>query len=214
MHIVRDGSLFADTNLPWKFTENKISAGIARLEMLVDFAKVVGRGSLAHRKHFADADVVPMAVVFTEVANAFVRIEENVFVPVVGDSVDLGAPPLESNNFVVGVAQLAARAKGNEGPYVTRFNFELLEGGQVGIFSVEDAMTTREHDGFGLTERTQNNGRATLRTIQRLRLRIGRSGEWWSVRAHHQPSKLRRFFKLRSLNSTNSPRYRAGSESL
>src|SRR5438445_10741369 len=122
MHIVRDGSLFADTNLPWKFTENKISAGIARLEMLVDFAKVVGRGSLAHRKHFADADVVPMAVVLAQVANAFVRIEQHVFMPPVGNSIDLRAPALKPDDLVVRAAQLAARAKGNKRFYVTRFN--------------------------------------------------------------------------------------------
>ena len=214
MHIVRDGSLFADTNLPWKFTENKISAGIARLEMLVDFAKVVGRGSLAHRKHFADADVVPMAVVFTEVANAFVRIEKDIFVPAISDSVDLRAAPLEPDDFVVGTAELAARAKRNEGPDIACFDFELLEDGQIGIFGVEDAMTARAYDGFGLAERTQNNGCAALRTIQRLRLCLGRPGKWRSARAHYQPSKLRRFFSLRSSNCTNSPRYRAGSGSL
>src|SRR5690349_15067092 len=206
MHIVRDGSLFADTNLPWKFTENKISAGIARLEVLVDFAKVVGRGSLAHRKHFADADVVPMAIVFIEVANAFVRIEQHIFVPAICDPLDLHTAPLEPNDFVVRIAELAARAKRNEGPDITRFDFELLEDGQIRILGIEDAMTARAHHGFGLAERTQNNGCAALRTIQRFRLRFGRSGEWWRARAHHQPSKLRRFFNLRSSNCTNSPR--------
>src|SRR5437879_4177345 len=147
-----------------------------------------------------------MAVVFAQVANALIRIEENVFVPAVGDSVDLGAPPLEADDFVVGVAQLAARAKGNERPYVARLNFELLEDGQAGIFGVEDAMAARAHHSFGLAERAQHNGRAALRTIQRLRLRLGRPRKRRSACAHHQPSKLRKFFNLRSSNSTNSPR--------
>src|SRR5438445_5252078 len=181
--------------------------------MLVRFSEIVGRQRwtaehvVVHGgQNLADADVVPMAVVFSEVANAFVRIEQHIFVPAVSDSVDLRAAPLEPDDFVVGTAELAARAKRNEGPDITGFDFELLEDGQVGIFGVEDTMTARAHDGFSLAERTQNNGCAALRTIQRLRLRFGRPGEWRSARAHFQPSKLRKFFNLRSSNSTNSPR--------
>ncbi len=117
-----------------------------------------------------------MAVVFGEVANAFIGIEENVFVPAVGDAVDLRASPLESNNFVVRVAQLAARTKGDERLYVTGLNFELLEDGQVGIFGVEDRMAARAHDGFGLAKRVQHNGCVSLRAIQRLRLRFCSAG--------------------------------------
>src|SRR5467141_2488533 len=42
MHVVSDGCLFADTNLPGKFTEDEVGAGIARLEVLVDLSKVIG----------------------------------------------------------------------------------------------------------------------------------------------------------------------------
>ena len=214
MHIVSNGGLFADANLPGKFAEDKIRVGIGSLEVFVDLAKVVRRTPIGHRKLLANTDVVPMSVIFAEVANALVRIEQNIFMPAVGDSVDLGAAPLEPDDFVVRIAQLAARTQGNERPYVARLNLELLEDGEVGIFGVEDGMAASAHDRFGLPERTQRDGRAALRAIQRLRLRLWRPGQRWSARAHHQPSKLRRFFNLRSSNSTNSPRYKAASGSL
>src|SRR2546421_13089673 len=115
-----------------------------------------------------------MAVVFSEVANAFVRIEQHIFVPAVSDSVDLRAAPLEPDDFVVGTAELAARAKRDEGPDITGFAFELLEDIQVGVFGVADTMTVRAHEGFIRAERTQNNRFAALRTIQRLRCRLWR----------------------------------------
>src|SRR5258708_5341290 len=65
-----------------------------------------------------------------------------------------------------------------------------------------------------LAERAGRDGRAALRKIERPRLRLGRPWERRSSHAHHQPSKLRRFFNLRSSNSTNSPRYKEGSGSL
>src|SRR5260370_7587903 len=92
--------------------------------------------------------------------------------------------------------------------------FELLKNGEIGIFGVQDAMATRTNHRLGLAERVQHDGRAALRTIQTLRLWLRWSGKWWNARAHHQPSKLRRFLNLRSSNSTNSPKYRPGSGSL
>src|SRR6266403_2123073 len=132
MHVVGDDGVLADANLPGKFAEDKICVGVGRLEMLVGFAQVINGASLVRRKLLANTDVVPMSVIFAEVANALVRIEQDVFVPAVGDSVDLGAAPLKPDDFVVRAAQLAARTQGNEGPYATRFNFELLEDGEVG----------------------------------------------------------------------------------
>jgi len=176
MHIVSDGGVLTDANLPGKFPEDKICVGVGSLEVFVDLAKVVRRTSIGHRKLLTNTDVVPMSVIFAEVANTLVRIEQNVFVPVVGDSVDLGAAPFEPDDFVVRIAQLAARTQGNEGSYVTRLNFELLEDGEVGIFGVEDGMAASANDSFGLPERTQRDGRAALRAIQRLRLRLWRPG--------------------------------------
>src|SRR6267378_6162875 len=217
MHVVSDGCLFSDANLPGKFAEDKIRAGVNGLEMLISFPEIICRhysANLRGGQRLANTDVVPMSVIFAEVANALVRIEQNVFVPVVGNSADLGAAPLKPDDFVVRAAQLAARTQGNEGPYVTRLYFELLEDGKVGVFSVQDRTAAPAHDRFGLAERAQRDGRAALRAVQRLCLRLRRPGKWRSARAHHQPSKLRRFFNLRSSNSTNSPRYRAGSGSL
>src|ERR1700687_990498 len=217
MHVVSDGRLLADADLPGEFAEDEIRAGVDGLEMLISFPEIICPHYSANFRggqRLANTDVVPMSVIFAEVANALVRIEQNVFVPVVGDSVDLGAAPLEADDFVVCAAQLAARTQGNEGPYVTRLYFELLEDGKVGVFSIQDRTAAPANDRFGLAERAQRDGRPALRTIQRFRLRLWRSGKWRSASAHHQPSKLRRFFNLRSSNSTNSPRYRAGSGSL
>src|SRR5881628_613650 len=214
MHVVRDGSLFADANLPREFAEDEIRVGIGGLEMLISFPEIICSTTIRGGQRLANADVVPMSVVFTEVANTLVRIEQNVFVPVISDSVDLGAAPLEPDDFVVRVAQLATRAERNERLDIASDGFELLKDREIGIFGVQDRMATRANDCFGLAERTQHYGRAALWTIQPFGLRLRRSGEWWSARAHHQPSKLRRFFNSRSSNSANSPRYSAGSGSL
>src|ERR1700674_1405521 len=208
MDELRDSGPFADADLPRKFADNEIRAGIGGLEVSISFPEIICCRYSAHFRggqRLANTDVVPMAVVFAEIANAFVRIEQNVFGPVVADSFDLDAAPLESDDFVVGAAQLSARAQRNQRLDFTCGGFELLKNRQVGIFGVEDGMAAPAHDRFGLPERTKRDGRAALGTIQCLRLRLRRSGEWWSARAHHQPSKLRRFFNLRSSNSTNSP---------
>src|SRR5712692_6863797 len=214
MHKVRDGSLFPDTNLPRKFTEDEVRVGLSGLEVFISFSEIICSTTIRGGQRLANADVVPMSVVFAKVANALVRIEQNVLVPIVSDPVNVGATPLEPDEFVVRAAQLAARAERNERFDIVRDGFELLKNREIGIFGVEDRMATRADYRHGLPEGMQSDGGAALGTIQSLRLRLGRPGEWRSARAHHQPSKLRRFFNLRSSNSTNSPRYRAGSGSL
>src|SRR6267142_7164298 len=166
MDIVRDGGAFSDANLPGEFAENKIGAGIARLEVLVALAQIISRAALVHGELLANTNVVPVSVVFAKVANAFVRIKEHIFVPVVGDSVYLGAAPLEADDFVVRASQFSARAERDQRLGVARDGFELLKNRQVGIFGVQDAMAARAHDRFGLAERTQHNGGAALRAIQ------------------------------------------------
>ena len=95
-----------------------------------------------------------MTMVFAEVANALVRIEQDIFLPVVSDSVDLGRAPLEADDFVVRAAQLAAGAQRNLRLDFARGGFELLKDRQVGVFGVEDGMATSAHHRFGLAERT------------------------------------------------------------
>src|SRR6267154_743418 len=75
MHIVSDGGVLTDANLPGKFPEDKICVGVGSLEVFVDLAKVVRRTSIGHRKLLTNTDVVPMSVIFAEVANTLVRIE-------------------------------------------------------------------------------------------------------------------------------------------
>src|SRR4029077_6902281 len=214
MDEIGDDGVFANAHLPWKFAEDEIGVGVGSLKVLVDFAKVVSTTSIGHRQLFADAYVVPMAVVLAQIANALVRIEENVFVPIVGNSFDLTVAELKSDDFVIRAAEFAARTQGNQRFGNVSGCFELLKDGQIRILGIEDATATLAHDRFGLTKRAQNDCGTAFRTIQCLHLWLWRSGKWWSACAHHQPSKLRRFLSLRSSNSTNSPRYSAGSGSL
>src|SRR5229473_655743 len=79
---VRDIGVFADANLPRKFTEDEIGIGIASLKMFVGFSEIIGGGTGAIEEgavhggqRLANTDVVPVSVVFAEVANALVRIE-------------------------------------------------------------------------------------------------------------------------------------------
>src|SRR5260370_41772965 len=115
-----------------------------------------------------------MPVVFAEVTNALVGIEENVFVPVVGDSLNHSAAPLEADDFVVRAAELAARAKRNERLDFAYGGFELLKNREGGIFGVQDGSAVSGNDRYGLPERSSLDGRAALRTIQPFRLRRGR----------------------------------------
>ena len=221
MNIIRDHSLFSDANLPGKFAENEIAVGLSSLKMLVALAKVIrraaragGKASLDSRELLADADVVPVAIVFAEVAKTLIRIEEQIFLPIVDDFFDLDVAPLEPDNLVVHAAQLAARAKRDERRGCMGSGFELLKDREIWVFGVENRMTAPAYNRLGLPERAERDGRSTLRAIERPRLGLGRPWERRSSYAHHQPSKLRRFFNLRSSNSTNSPRYKAGSASL
>src|SRR5207245_399300 len=75
VNIIGDESLFSDANLPGKFAENEIGVGVSSLKMLVALAKVIrraawagGNSSLDSRELLADAAIVPVAIVFAEVA--------------------------------------------------------------------------------------------------------------------------------------------------
>jgi hypothetical protein len=72
--------------------------------MLVGFSEVAhGRGltSFIHgRQGTQNAGVVPVAVVFGEIAKPFVRVEEDVFVPTVGDPFDLDGAALKADRLV------------------------------------------------------------------------------------------------------------------
>src|SRR5260370_1190600 len=164
MDEVRDSGVFADANLPRKFTEDEIGIGIASLKMFVGFSEVIGGGTGAIEEgavhagqRLANTDVVPISVLFAEVANGLVRIEENVLVPIVSDSVNGGAAPLKPDDFVIRAAKLAARAKGNERLDFTGGGFELLKNCQVGIFGVQDGMAAPAYHRFSLPARTQHD---------------------------------------------------------
>jgi len=176
MHIVGDDRVLADANLPWKFPEDKIRVGVGRLEMLVGLAQVTSSASLVRRKLLTNTDVVPMSVIFAEVANALVRIEQNVFMPAVGDSVDLGAAPLEPDDFVVRIAQLAARTQGMSGLMSLVLISNCWRMARLGSLASRMEWQLPQTTVSACPKRTQCDGRAALRAIQRLRLRLWRPG--------------------------------------
>jgi hypothetical protein len=99
-------------------------------------AGTIEEGTVDVWQGLANADVVPMAAVFAEVANALVRIEKNVFVPVIIDPLNLAMTPLEPDNLVVRVAELSTRSERNERLDVVGNDLELLKNGEIGIFGV------------------------------------------------------------------------------
>src|SRR5580704_4779721 len=198
--------MFTDADLPGKFAEDEIRVGVGSLEMLVHFAEVISRSESRLRQLFANADVVPMAVVFGEVARGFVRIEENIFVPVIANAVDGDAAALETDDFVIGAAKFAARAEGDERANFPGNDLKPLQDLKIRVLGIQNGMATFANHGFGVAQRAKRDGCSALRTIQGFRLRFWRIREWRRACTHHQPSKLRRFLSLRSSNSTNSPR--------
>jgi hypothetical protein len=96
--------LFTDAHLPGKFAKDVICGGVGGLKVLVDLAKVVGRCELHYRKLFTNTEVIPMAVVFGEIANGLVRIEEDILVPVIADTLDVDAAALEADDFLIHAA--------------------------------------------------------------------------------------------------------------
>ena len=131
---------------------------------------------LDDRLDFADGDVVPVALILAEIAETFVRIEEEIFVPVVAFAVGENAAALEADHFVVGAAQFSARAERDHRFEFAGGGFELLKDGEIRIFRVEDRVTAVANDGDSLLKRAERDGCATLRTIQRFDLRLGRRG--------------------------------------
>src|SRR5208282_494843 len=159
------------------FAEDVVRGGVGGLKVLVDLAEVVGGGKLNDRKFLANADVVPVAIVFREIANGFIRIEEDIFVPVIADALNLDAAPLEADDFVIGAAKFAARAEGNERWHFSGSDLKFLQDLKIGIFRVEDAVATFADYGFGVSQRAKRDGRAALRAVQGFRLRFRRNRE-------------------------------------
>src|SRR5690349_10000056 len=154
--------------------------------MFVNFAQVIDgtRGAREHSapnhwQFLANANVIPMPVVLAQVTESLVWIEENVLVPGIRDSFDLGMPPLKTYDFVVRAPKLAARAERNERMNVARQFFELLENSEVGILGIENASAAPARDRFRLSERAERDGCAALWAIERAHLRPGRGSREW-----------------------------------
>src|SRR4249920_3605573 len=134
--------MFADADLPGKFAEDEIGVGVGSLKMLVILPEVVGGGEGSLRQFLANADVVPMAVVFGEVASGLVRIEKHILVPVIADAFDHNAAPLKADDFVIRAAKLATRTKRNERAVHSDNGFKFLENLKIGILGIENGMAT------------------------------------------------------------------------
>jgi len=106
-----------------------------------------------------------VAVIFGEIANGLVRIEEDILVPVIADALDLDAAALEADDFVIHPAKFAARAQGNERPVSCGNGLKFLQDLKVGILGVEDGMATLANHRFGVPQRAQHDGRSALRTV-------------------------------------------------
>src|SRR5580765_5955005 len=169
--------MFADADLPGKFAEDVIRIGVGSLKVLVDFAEIVNGSELDDGKLFADAYVVPVAVIFREIVRGFVRIEEDIFVPVIADALDRDAAPLKSDDFVVCAAKLATSAQGDERRHFARDDLKFLQDLEIGVLRVQDRVATFANHGFGVPHGTKNDRRATLRTVQGLYLRLRRIRE-------------------------------------
>ena len=168
LDVVHHEDGIADANLPREFAEDVARGRFGGLEVAVFFAEIicaVYEAMLDGGFGFADGDVVPVALVFAEVAKTFVGIEEQIFVPVVAFAFDENAAALEADHFVVGAAQFAAGAERDHWLEFAGGGFELLEDGEIGIFRVENRVATVADDGDRLLKRAQSNCGAALRAI-------------------------------------------------
>src|ERR1700686_3786939 len=167
--------MFTDAHLPGEFAKDVICSGVGGLKMLKDLSEVIGRCELGDRKLFANADVIPVAVIFGEIANGFVRIEEDILVPVIADALDLDGAALKADDFVIHAAKFAARAQRNQRPVTSGNGLKFLKNLKIRVLGVEDGMATLANYGFGVPQGTKNDCRAALRTVQGLRLRFRRT---------------------------------------
>src|SRR4029077_6352338 len=213
-NIVGDIGGLTHSHLPGKFTEYVRSASFRSLKMPIGLAKVfhLRRAGIGKdlRQSFQNADIVPVSVVFGEIAESFVGIEEHVLVPTIGDAVDMNGAPLEADRLVINAANFSACSQRNERLVFVGGNFESLQDLQIGIFGVKDGMAAFTDNRNGSVEGADEKGSPAIGTVERLHLRLYSRGP----RAHDQPSKARRFLRARSSNSTISPRYSTGFSSL
>src|SRR5262249_31796057 len=193
MNVVVGTGLFANGDLPGKLAKHEVSSGVGGLKVAVNLTEVicdqrntdpcVDDGLL-----FANGDVVPVALVFGEVAESLVRIEEDVFVPKVADTVNHGASALKADNFVIGAAKFAAGTERDQRAISGDGFAEGLQDFELRSLGVEDAVATFADDRCGLAECAKGDGGAALRAIQSLSGGLLRRAERWGRGAHHQPS--------------------------
>src|SRR5580693_8249500 len=93
---------FAGLDTPGEFAKHKVSGRLRAGEVLIQvaFKKDSGTRSYgaAFGQRFNRRDVVPMAVVVGEIAESFIRIEEQIFRPFISDAVFFHAARLKSDD--------------------------------------------------------------------------------------------------------------------
>src|SRR5262249_6364341 len=87
--------------------------------MLVFLAEIVGleRDSdpcIDNGLVLADRDVVPMALIFCQVAKPLIRIEEDILVPGVSDALDFDTSPQKAKDVVICPTNLSPGSERNE----------------------------------------------------------------------------------------------------
>ena len=144
-----------------------------------------------------------MAVVLSQIAEAFVRIEQHVLVPAVGDAIDVNGAPFKADDLVIGSANFPARSERNQRLVLRRvatLNFcRICRFGSLASrmeWQLSQTIVTAL-----LKERTAS---AAPQSGQFSALTCGFAGGAPALMT--SPRRLRRFLSARSSNSTISPR--------
>ena len=87
-----------------------------------------------------------MPFVFRQISEAFIRIEEDVFVPAVRDTVNINRAPLTSNHLVQGSANTTTRTERNQRRIFVCRGMERLQNLQPGILRIENGVTAVAND--------------------------------------------------------------------
>src|SRR5271165_3278745 len=217
MNKIGDHGCFAYAHLPGEFAKNRSRFGATRLKMPVTLAQIVdhrkwGRfQSRIQNRHFlTNGHVIPVTVVFRQITKALVRVEQYILAPGIFDVINSRTSSLIADYLVIRAAQLTARSQRNQWSNVRGDLLEFLQNLEVRIFGIEHAMATAAHHGNRLAKRAQHNRCAAVRALQGFHLWLWRTRGWRKAGVHYHPSNERRFFRRKSSNSTNSPRYSTG----
>ena len=138
--------------------------------MLVSHSEILSSQAANGRQAGDRSHIVPVPVVLNEVSKTFIGIKEQIFVPAVIDAIIRDGSPLESDDFVVGAANLAARAERNQRAVGSEGRVEALQ--DLEFLGVEDGMAVIADDANRAVHRAHDQRRTAARAVQRFRCRL------------------------------------------